>query len=149
MVSMSNVRAQAPILSCLAALLLAGCKAAPSQPALFQLLSAAATGVTFENRLPGDPAFNILNYLYYYNGGGVAVGDVNGDGLPDLYFTSNIGPNHLYLNKGNYRFEDVTRSAGVADSIGWKTGVTMADVDGDGRVDIYVSAVDYLGMHGR
>ena len=69
------------------------------------------------NRLPEDTTFNILNYLYYYNGGGVAVGDVNNDGLPDLYFTSNLGPNRLYLNKGNYRFEDVTDAAGVADSL--------------------------------
>src|SRR5439155_922178 len=73
----------------------------------------------------------------------------NNDGLPDLYFTANRGPNRLYLNKGNYRFEDVTERAGVADAEGWKTGVTMADVNGDGRVDIYVSGVDYLGMHGH
>ena len=124
--------------------------ASSTQPApLFELLSPTATGVTFANQLPEDSAFNILNYLYYYNGAGVAVGDVNNDGLPDLYFTSNLGPNRLYLNKGNYRFEDVTMRAGVADSIGWKTGVTMADVNGDGYVDIYVSAVDYLTMHGR
>ena len=126
------------------------CRAQPSAPApLFELLSPTATGVTFVNRLPEDSAFNILNYLYYYNGAGVAVGDVDNDGLPDLYFTSNLGPNHLYLNKGNYRFEDVTARAGVADSVGWKTGVTMADVNGDGFLDIYVSAVDYLTMHGR
>ena len=73
----------------------------------------------------------------------------NGDGLPDLYFTSNLGPNKLYRNKGNYQFEDITEKAGVADPDGWKTGVTMADVNGDGRLDIYVSGVDYLTMHGR
>jgi hypothetical protein len=105
--------------------------------------------VHFVNRLPDDTAFNMLNYLYYYDGGGVAVGDINNDGLPDLYFTSNVGSNRLYLNRGNYHFEDVTARAGVADSVGWKTGVTMADVNGDGYVDIYVSAVDYLTMHGR
>ena len=128
---------------------LAGCHRAEGRPTLFELLPAERTGVTFVNRLPEDTAFNILNYLYYYNGGGVAVGDVNNDGLPDLYFTSNRGPNRLYLNKGNYRFEDVTEQAGVADSEGWKTGVTMADVNGDGWVDIYVSAVSYLTMHGH
>ncbi len=113
------------------------------------MLPPERTGVTFANRLPDDTAFTILDYMYYYDGGGVAVGDINNDGLPDLYFTSNVGPNRLYLNKGNYRFEDITQRAGVADSEGWKTGVTMADVNGDGLVDIYVSAVDYRGMHGR
>lgn len=130
----------------LAFLALGACRA---NPTLFEQLDPAKTGITFTNRLPDDTSFNILNYLYYYNGGGVAVGDVNNDGLPDLYFTANVGPNHLYLNKGNYRFEDITVPAGVADSVGWKTGVTMADVNGDGWVDIYVSAVDYLGMHGH
>jgi len=125
----------------------AGCRRGP--PPRFELLESSRTGITFVNRLPDDTAFNILNYLYYYNGGGVAVGDVNNDGLPDLYFTSNRGSNHLYLNKGNYHFEDITERAGVADSVGWKTGVTMADVNGDGFVDIYVSGVSYLGMHGR
>src|SRR3989475_1166424 len=131
-----------------AAVALAGCSRA-KEPRLFELLSPESTGVTFVNRLPEDTAFNILNYLYYYNGGGVAVGDVNNDGLADLYFSSNLGPNRLYLNKGNYRFEDVTDRAGVAGPEGWKTGVTMADVNGDGYVDIYVSAVDYLTMHGH
>jgi len=127
-----------------------GCRPAARQQALlFELLSPSRTGVSFANHLPEDTTFNILNYLYYYNGGGIAVGDVNNDGLPDLYFTSNLGPNHLYLNRGNYRFEDVTLEAGVADSIGWKTGVTMADVNCDGLLDIYVSGVDYLSLHGR
>lgn len=120
----------------------------PSQP-LFELLSPKSTGVTFANQLPETPDFNILSYLYYYNGGGVAVGDVDGDGLQDLYFTSNLGANKLYRNRGNYNFEDITNKAGVADTAGWKTGVTMADVNGDGRIDIYVSGVDFLSMHGR
>src|SRR2546425_590716 len=119
------------------------------EPPLFEMLPPERTGVTFTNRLPDDTAFNILTYMYFYDGGGVAVGDVNNDGLPDLYFTSNVGPNRLYLNKGDYRFEDVTERAGVADPDGWKTGVTMADVNGDGYVDIYVSAVDFLTMHGH
>ena len=127
---------------------LVGCGRA-REPQLFEPLSPERTGVTFVNRLPDDTAFNILTYMYFYDGGGVAVGDVNNDGLPDLYFTSNVGPNRLYLNKGDYRFEDVTERAGVADPDGWKTGVTMADVNGDGYVDIYVSAVDVLTMHGH
>ena len=129
-----------------------GCSGAPTvapRPTLFESLPPESTGVTFANRLPDDTAFNMLSYLYYYDGGGVAVGDVNNDGLPDLYFTSNVGSNRLYLNRGNYHFEDVTARAGVADSDGWKTGVTMADVNGDGYVDIYVSGVNYLTMHGR
>src|SRR2546423_328411 len=116
---------------------------------LFELLKPEATGITSPTNRPEKPDFNILNYLYYYNGAGVAVGDIDGDGLPDLYFTSNIGSNRLYRNKGNYQFEDITNRAGVADSVGWKTGVAMADVNGDGRVDIYVSGVNYLNEHGR
>ena len=123
--------------------------AQPPAPPLFERLPAEVTGVTFANIIPDTGALNIITFLNYYNGGGVAVGDVNGDGLPDLYFSSNTGKNSLYLNKGNYRFEDVTERAGVAGPPGWKTGVTMADVNGDGRLDIYVSAVDYLTMRGH
>ncbi|HMH25337.1 MAG TPA: CRTAC1 family protein, partial [Gemmatimonadaceae bacterium] len=128
---------------------LTACSRESHSPALFELLKPEATGVAFANTLPERADFNPLNYLYYYNGGGVAVGDIDGDGLPDLYFTSNLGPNKLYRNKGNYQFEDITDKAGVADPDGWKTGVTMADVNGDGKLDIYVSGVDYLTMHGR
>src|SRR6202171_540007 len=91
----------------LVAFLLASCERKQNARPLFELLAPSATGVTFANKLP-ETGFNIVNYLYYYNGGGVAVGDVDGDGLPDLYFTSNIGPNKLYRNKGNYQFEDIT-----------------------------------------
>jgi len=135
--------------STVAVLALGACGGEKVSPPLFELLSPSATGVAFVNELPAKADFNVLNYLYYYNGGGVAAGDIDGDGLPDLYFTSNLGPDRLYLNKGNYRFEDITERAGVADSVGWKTGVTMADVNGDGLLDIYVSGVDYLTMHGR
>jgi hypothetical protein len=133
----------------LLALALAGCRRSAETPALFERLPPSTTGVTFENRLPDDSALNILNFLYYYNGGGVAAGDVDGDGRPDLYFTSNLGTDRLYLNRGGYRFEDVTTHAGVGGPSGWKTGVTMADVDGDGRLDIYVSTVSYRGLRGR
>ncbi len=122
--------------------------ASPANP-LFESLAPEATGITFRNDLPERPEFNIINYLYYYNGGGVAVGDVDNDGLQDLYFSSNLDANRLYRNKGNYQFEDITERAGVAGPPGWKTGVTMADVNGDGLVDLYVSAVRYLSMQGR
>src|SRR5688572_2501731 len=127
----------------------AGCERGEKSATLFELLPPATTGVTFRNDLPEKAEFNLLNYLYYYNGGGVAAGDIDGDGLPDLYFTSNLGSDRLYLNKGNYRFEDITDRAGVAGPPGWTSGVTMADVNGDGRIDIYVSAVSYLTMKGR
>ncbi|CAA9309905.1 MAG: FIG00652713: hypothetical protein, partial [uncultured Gemmatimonadaceae bacterium] len=116
---------------------------------LVDRLAPAATGVAFTNALPESADFNILNYLYYYNGGGVAAGDVDGDGRPDLYLTANVGPSRLYLNRGDYRFEDATERAGVAGPPGWKTGATMADVNGDGHLDIYASAVNYLTMRGR
>jgi hypothetical protein len=130
-------------------LALAGCGSGSKPQPLFELLSPRSTGVDFANELPEKPDFNILNYLYYYNGGGVAAGDVDGNGLPDLYFTSNLGSNRLYLNQGNFRFEDATERAGVAGTGGWTSGVTMADVNGDGHLDIYVSGVDYLTMDGR
>jgi hypothetical protein len=93
---------------------------------------------------------NIISYLYYYNGGGVAVGDINNDGLTDIYFTANSnGQNKLYLNKGGFEFEDITGLAGVSGSADWCSGVTMADVNGDGYLDIYVSAVSSaLGLKG-
>ena len=137
------------VLGCLVALAAACARRPAAGPPLYDRLSPEATGVRFANNLPESPDFNIVNYIYYYNGGGVAAGDVNGDGLPDLYFTSNLGKNRLYLNKGNYKFEDVTDRAGVGDSSGWKTGVTMADVNGDGKLDMYVSGVDYRGVHGH
>ena len=109
---------------------------------LFTPLSSSATQINFQNNLPERERLNVLYYLYYYNGGGVAIGDINNDGLPDIYFTANSkGHNKLYLNKGNFEFEDITEKAGVAGTSDWCTGVTMADVNGDGFLDIYVSAV--------
>ena len=109
---------------------------------LFTALPSSSTNINFTNKLEAHKTFGILYYLYYYNGGGVATGDINNDGLPDIYFTANSnGDNKLYLNKGNFEFEDITEKAGVAGTADWCTGVTMADVNGDGFLDIYVSAV--------
>jgi hypothetical protein len=106
---------------------------------LFTLLAPEQTHVDFSNTLTEGLNTNVLMYEYFYNGGGVATGDLNGDGLPDIYFTGNMTDNKLYLNKGHMQFTDVTAMADVAGRPGpWKTGVTMADVNGDGKLDIYI-----------
>jgi hypothetical protein len=105
---------------------------------LFVKLTAEETGVDFVNRSLDKKNFNIFNYRNFYNGGGVAIGDVNNDGLPDLFLTSNFEENKLYLNKGGMTFTDVTKQAGIIGKKFWSTGVTFADVNGDGRLDIYV-----------
>jgi enediyne biosynthesis protein E4 len=104
----------------------------------FRLLSPTESGIRFSNELKEDYTYNILNFEYLYNGGGVAIGDINNDDLPDIYFTATFGSNKLYLNKGNLKFEDITDKAGVSAKSGFKTGVTMADVNGDGFLDIFV-----------
>ncbi|WP_080053871.1 VCBS repeat-containing protein [Spirosoma aerolatum] len=131
------------------ALALAGCHSFQSEKTLFQSLDSTQTGVDFVNHLVPTEKLNILDYLYFYNGGGVSAGDINNDGLTDLYFVSNQGKNKLYLNKGNLKFEDITEKAGVEGFSDWQTGSTMADVNGDGFLDIYVCAVgNFRGLEG-
>ncbi len=105
---------------------------------LFHLLKNEETGLDFINKVVDADSFNILTYRNFYNGGGVAIGDINNDSLPDIFFTSNQQKNRLFLNKGNLHFEDITEKAGVGGTMSWSTGVTMADVNGDGLLDIYV-----------
>lgn len=112
-----------------------------SSPYLFSSIPASKTGVDFDNHITEDKNFNIIEYLYFYNGGGVACGDINNDGLVDIYFSSNQNSNKLYMNKGNFKFEDITDKSGTKGIGNWKTGVTMADINGDGYLDIYVCGV--------
>ncbi|HEY4198498.1 MAG TPA: VCBS repeat-containing protein [Mucilaginibacter sp.] len=120
---------------------LAGCnKHGPVEgPPLFELLTGTQTGISFNNTVRDNKKLNIFNFRNFYNGGGVAIGDVNNDGKPDIFFTSNEGKNRLYLNRGNWKFEDVSEKAGITGINSWHTGVVMADVNGDGWLDIYVS----------
>ena len=105
---------------------------------LFTKLSSAKTNIDFSNLISYSEEFNPYTFRNFFNGGGVAIGDVNNDGLPDVFFCSNQQSNKLYLNKGSFKFDDVTEKAGVSSDSVWSTGVTMADVNGDGLLDIYV-----------
>lgn len=118
---------------------LVGCdpSAEPSAP-LFEEVVPSHSGIYFENNIVNEENFNILNYRNFYNGGGVGIGDINNDGLADVFLVSNMADNKLYLNRGNFVFEDITARAGVEGKRSWSTGVTMADVNGDGFLDIYV-----------
>ena len=106
---------------------------------LFTEIPSSQTGIDFVNKVKNQKKFNIFKYRNFYNGGGVAIGDINNDGLADIYMTANMGPNKLYLNKGNFTFEDISASAGVEGNKPWSTGVNMVDINNDGLLDIYVS----------
>lgn len=130
---------------------LGGCEEEPD--ALFKILSSRSTNITFSNQIQETEAFNILEYINMYNGGGVGAGDINNDGWVDLYFTSNQGLDRLYLNKGGLKFEDITAQAGVGGQTGestWTTGVTMVDINADGWLDMYVCQMSgYKQLLGR
>jgi hypothetical protein len=113
-------------------------KRATREDVLFQKMLPKQTGIDFQNTLTLAEDFDVFRYRNFYNGGGVAIADINNDGLADVYLTSNMGDNKLFLNKGNWKFEDITKKAGVVGTKVWSTGVSMADVNGDGLLDIYV-----------
>jgi hypothetical protein len=102
------------------------------------MMTSSETGVTFNNLVKDTKELKYFNFRNFYNGAGVSIGDVNNDGLADIFFTANQGKNKLYINRGNWKFQDVTDAAGIVSTNKWYTGVTMADVNGDGWLDIYV-----------
>ena len=114
---------------------------------LFSLVDNQHTNIHFANIVKENLYFNFLNFPYIYNGGGVAIGDINNDGLEDIYFSSNQESNKLYLNKGDFEFKDITEKAQVVDNKGWSTGVTMIDINNDGWLDIYVCKSGSLDNH--
>ncbi len=121
-------------------ILLMGCsESRKKESAIFRPLDEKSTGISFENRLTESDTLNYFTYAYIYMGGGVSAGDINNDGLIDLFFTGNMVPNKLYLNKGNMQFEDISDAAGISGDDRWYTGTTMADVNHDGLLDIYCS----------
>ena len=136
--------------------LLPGCKEIEPEATVQEVFSAsdiqlstltpAETGVNFNNVINDEGRINIFTWHFIYNGAGVAAGDINNDGLPDLYFTGNMVPDKLYLNKGNFQFEDITTKAGISTQI-WSSGVTMVDINADGLLDIYVCKNSPTGIH--
>ena len=125
---------------CLALLILCFSSCERKSDTLFSLVPAEESGILFNNRIEENDTFNILTHEYIYNGGGVGVADFNNDGLQDIFFTGNLVPNKLYLNKGNLEFEDISKSANIEGSGRWNSGVAIADINKDGWMDIYVCA---------
>ena len=117
---------------------------------LLERLSPSKNGIRFTNELKEDEKMNITEYLYYYNGAGVSVGDFNQDGLEDLFFVSNQGDSKLYLNKGDFKFEDITEESGIKLSGNWHTGSNVADINQDGFPDLLVCGVSgYKNLNGQ
>ena len=128
------------------AILFSTCSENESQPEtnrLFRLKDNATIGIDFINKVSNSKDFNIFNYRNFYNGGGVAIGDINNDGLADVFLSSNMGENKLYLNQGDWKFEDISKQAGIEEASNWSTGVVMVDINADGLLDIYVCNAGY------
>ena len=126
---------------------ISSCKNEKHQAPLFQLME--NTGVVFENKVEDERVDNSFLFRNYYNGAGVGIGDINNDGLADIFLTSNKGHNKLYLNKGGFKFEDISKKAGIIEDDKWNTGVVFADVNGDGWLDIYVCSSGHMSTGNR
>ena len=135
---MFNKKFEFYLLLCL--LLLTACSK-NNKPAIFELLDAKETGLSFNNKLTPTNDFNVFHYMYFYNGAGVAAADFNNDGKVDLFFAYNQNQNQIYLNEGNMHFKDVTAEAKIPNDSGWSTGVSVVDINNDGLLDIYVCRV--------
>ena len=121
------------------------CSESKNETKIFKKLSSRNTGIDFSNNLTENDSLNYFTFAYIYMGGGVSAGDINNDGLIDLFFTGNMVPNKLYLNKGNLEFEDISQNAGISGDSRWYTGTTMVDINNDGLLDIYCSVGGKFG----
>ena len=131
---------------------LSSCKQRQEKPdmPLFEVLNDSRTNLHFNNNLKPTPAFNMLKYMYYYNGAGLGAGDFNNDGKIDLFFASNQGQNTMYLNEGDMKFRDVTSEAGIPADSAWSTGVSVVDINNDGMLDLYICRVgNFKTLQGR
>ena len=117
---------------------LGACTKIVKAPPLFKVLRSNKTGLEFNNKITPTANFNLFNYMYFYNGGGIGVGDFNNDGLIDVFFTANQGENKIYLNKGNFHFEDITLKSHIPQQGAWCTGVSVVDINNDGLLDVYI-----------
>src|SRR6266581_1689024 len=131
-------RMTTPLALAIPLLWLAGCTTEKRDRPLFRLLSPEQTGVTFANTITTNDSLNVQTDVYVYNGAGLAIGDIDNDGLPDIFFSGNMVSSRLYVNKGQMRFDDITARAGVG-TTRWATGATMVDINNDGYLDIYIS----------
>ena len=130
------------IITVLMTVMLFSCKQKPVVATLFTMKD--STGIVFTNTVKDTKDLNILNYRNFYNGGGVATGDINNDGLADVFFTANQGANKLYLNKGDFKFDDISEKAGFTNKKQWSTGTVMADINNDGWLDIFVCNAGHM-----